>query len=1066
MENITVNNVDITNLVTSFEVYEEMDKDLIIGSAISTQIKLKLRNRDNQLEGLLDYPFIIDNKTYLVFEKPEKWTKSVSLTLYDKMILTNVAYDTKLEYPVALSDQLDEISQIIGIAIDKATLSSQLLSKEVNWYDNTIIIRNYIGFIAQCDGKNAFIENDKIVFKGLTEQSHTTDFCSDYELNELITFSRVCFDDGLNILAKGDDTDKTLYVSSNNSYIEQSDIDRIYSMYNGLSFYSFKKFKCKDVGIKLTDLLSYGDITIMPLSIKRRVYGGEAKDSVELSGDITIKNADSVIVKENASLKIKRIQTIVDQNKQTLQIVAKKQDELGSQQAEFKLSLDEIKETVKKTDENVEMIFKDFNVYLETNITASQIYDSNANTYIPDFFTNNLVIAANAYGIDGNEIQNVKYEWKRKTENGHEPLEAGEHVNDNVLTISHNFGESVTFVCTATLDLISKKEELTVISTKTGKDGQDGKLGPQGPQGIQGPKGENGRNSYFHVKYSQNANGNPMSDSAVDAIYIGVVVTEGSTAPENYTSYSWSKIKGEVGPKGETGTIGPKGSDGKTSYLHIKYSDNGTTFTSNNGETPGKYIGTYVDFTESDSSVFNDYTWVKVEGPQGVQGPKGTDGKQYYTWLKYADTPTTGMSDNPTGKAYIGLAYNKETSTESNNYSDYTWSLIKGPKGDQGVAGGKGADGTTFYTWIKYATSSSGVNMSDDPAGKTYIGLAYNKTTPTESTNAADYTWSLIKGDKGDKGDAGKGIKSTAITYQAGTSGTTAPTGTWATAIPSVPAGQYLWSKTVITYTDNTTSTTYSVAYIPKNGTNGATGATGTGVNTIVQQYYLSTSKTEQSGGSWVTAMPTWSTGLYLWTRYAITYKNPTSTAYTSPICDSSWEAVNDLETDMNEKFDEAANDLATQLNNAKAEFSSQIVKTADSIKQEVSTTYYAKKDGEKLAERATKLEQDSQSWTFNFESLTKQLAGLDKEQKENYARILKYIRFEDGNIILGESDNALTLTIQNDKIVFKQSDKELAYFTNGKLYVTDGEFTQSLRIGNYAFVPRSNGSLDFKKVG
>lgn len=314
--------------------------------------------------------------------------------------------------------------------------------------------------------------------------------------------------------------------------------------------------------------------------------------------------------------------------------------------------------------------------------------------------------------------------------------------------------------------------------------------------------------------------------------------------------------------------------------------------------------------------------------------------------------------------------------------------------------------------------------------------------------------------------DDGKGIKSTAITYQAGTSGTTAPTGTWAASIPTVAQGQYLWSKTVIIYTDNTTSTTYSVAYIPKNGTNGATGATGTGVNTIVQQYYLSTSKTEQSGGSWVTAMPVWSTGLYLWTRYAITYKNPTSTAYTSPICDSSWEAVNDLETDMNEKFDEAANDLATQLNNAKAEFSSQIVKTADSIKQEVSTTYYAKKDGEKLAERATKLEQDSQSWTFNFESLTKQLAGLDKEQKENYARILKYIRFEDGNIILGESDNALTLTIQNDKIVFKQSDKELAYFTNGKLYVTDGEFTQSLRIGNYAFVPRSNGSLDFKKVG
>lgn len=148
-------------------------------------------------------------------------------------------------------------------------------------------------------------------------------------------------------------------------------------------------------------------------------------------------------------------------------------------------------------------------------------------------------------------------------------------------------------------------------------------------------------------------------------------------------------------------------------------------------------------------------------------------------------------------------------------------------------------------------------------------------------------------------GKNGIGIKSTTITYQAGTSGTTAPTGTWSSTVPSVPQGQYLWSKTVITYTDNTTSTTYSVAYIPKNGQNGATGgtgATGTGVESIVQQYYLSTSKTSQTGGSWVTSMPTWSSGKYLWTRYQINYKNPTSVAYTSPICDSSWEAVNEIQ--------------------------------------------------------------------------------------------------------------------------------------------------------------------------
>lgn len=176
------------------------------------------------------------------------------------------------------------------------------------------------------------------------------------------------------------------------------------------------------------------------------------------------------------------------------------------------------------------------------------------------------------------------------------------------------------------------------------------------------------------------------------------------------------------------------------------------------------YVGTYTTFDDVQSTNPADYTWQRMlglsgedgkdgeQGPQGVPGPKGDNGQTYYTWLKYADTPTSGMSDSPTGKTYIGLAYNKATATESTNYADYTWSLIKGSDGAQGP---KGDNGQTLYTWIKYATSATGAGMSDSPSGKTYIGLAYNKTTATESTNAADYSWSLIKGDKGDTGPTG-----------------------------------------------------------------------------------------------------------------------------------------------------------------------------------------------------------------------------------------------------------------------------------------------------------------------
>lgn len=155
------------------------------------------------------------------------------------------------------------------------------------------------------------------------------------------------------------------------------------------------------------------------------------------------------------------------------------------------------------------------------------------------------------------------------------------------------------------------------------------------------------------------------------------------------------------------------------------------------------------------------------QGAQGVAGAAGKDGVIYYTWIRYADTASGGgISNNPTGKLYIGFAYNKTTSTESNNPSDYKWSLIKGDKGDTGVSGAKGEDGKTTYTWIKYSDNADGTGLYDLPKATTkYIGIAVNKLTATESTNKADYTWSLFKGEDGKDGrdgiDGSQGIAGT-----------------------------------------------------------------------------------------------------------------------------------------------------------------------------------------------------------------------------------------------------------------------------------------------------------------
>lgn len=120
-----------------------------------------------------------------------------------------------------------------------------------------------------------------------------------------------------------------------------------------------------------------------------------------------------------------------------------------------------------------------------------------------------------------------------------------------------------------------------------------------------------------------------------------------------------------------------------------------------------------------------------------------------YLWIRYADDDQgSGMSPSPNGKEYIAIKSVVGVPTASDDPDDYI-GLWQKFVGDQGIPGPQGPNGATTYTWLKYADDAQGNGMSDDPAGKMYIGLATNKTTPTESTNPADYTWQLVKGEDG-----------------------------------------------------------------------------------------------------------------------------------------------------------------------------------------------------------------------------------------------------------------------------------------------------------------------------
>lgn len=149
--------------------------------------------------------------------------------------------------------------------------------------------------------------------------------------------------------------------------------------------------------------------------------------------------------------------------------------------------------------------------------------------------------------------------------------------------------------------------------------------------------------------------------------------------------------------------------------------------------------------------------WNGAQGPQGIAGPTGANGVTTYTWIKYGTSAAgAGLSDDPTGKTYIGFAYNKPQAAESVVATDYTWSLIQGATGNTGATGPTGANGVTYYTWVKYSDVSDGTGLYDTPTASTkYIGIAVNQPQAAESAVKTDYTWSLFKGDTGATGPTG-----------------------------------------------------------------------------------------------------------------------------------------------------------------------------------------------------------------------------------------------------------------------------------------------------------------------
>lgn len=153
------------------------------------------------------------------------------------------------------------------------------------------------------------------------------------------------------------------------------------------------------------------------------------------------------------------------------------------------------------------------------------------------------------------------------------------------------------------------------------------------------------------------------------------------------------------------------------------------------------------------------------------------------------------------------------------------------------------------------------------------------------------------------------------------------------------------------------------------------------------------------------------------------------------------------------------------RIDNAVKITDSQISKEKDALRTEISEKYYDKENlDSQFGEISTKLEQTKNSVNIEFTDFKADIDNSIKQNNVSFTEIHKYIRFIDGNIYLGAEDNPIQLIEKNDRISFVQAGSEVAYFSNNKMYVNDGQFNNTLRIGNFEFSPRPNGSLDFKK--
>lgn len=765
---------------------------------------------------------------------------TVSLTLSDNMIKFEFNYDgSKL---VKDNNGKVKIIQVLQDICSKARVelgstSFLNMNKEIAVYDNTVSARTYLSYISEQAGSFAFIgRNGKLYIRSLGQNmaNIAIKLFQNFEWGEKYKITRVRFDDGIRVFEKGNTTGNTLYINPDNMFIvNQEQIDNIYEQVKDLELYSFKGDSIIDPAIDIGDILVIDGKQVLYQGSSQ--YSGRWKASI--GSEIKSKERQETTAVKKPSQKTinRRVKSSIDQVNGKIEQLIEENTETSKTLTKHEQTLEGFTDTVSKVEQDIK------NVKSTANSSVKKVEVKyalgNSSTEAPTTGWNTTAPA----WTEG------KYMWQKTV---------------------------TTFVD----GTVSESNATCIQGAKgaDGVDGKDGKDGVNGEKGDTGASGKDGKTYYTWVKYADSPT-TGMSDDPAGKTYIGFAYNKTTSVEStNYSDYSWSLIKGEKGDTGDKGEAGKSGTDGngikKIDYYYTTTTTQTTPPASNITSTSipklsetNKYLWRkeVITFTTTTTPQIT-VTLLAIYGDKGIAGDKGADGKTTYFHIKYSSVanPTASqMTETPS--VYIGI-YVDYTAEDSTDPTKYTWSRfqgIQGEKGEKGIPGVDGTNGKTSYLHIAYANSADGKTDFDvsDSTNKTYIGQ-YTDFIEADSTEPTKYSWTKIKGETGQQGK---------------------------------------------------------------------TGATGKGIKSVQDQYYLSTSNTKQTGGAWKNTQDEWEEGKYIWTRSFITWTDNT-TSYTTPCLADSINKANQVASDT-------AKNLENNYSTTK-ETKTMIEQEADSIRLEVDT--------------------------------------------------------------------------------------------------------------------------------